>query len=175
MSHARRPVLFPQASSTHGAGGPGFSGRQPPATIKAAQLNRMIERLGVLQIDSVNAVVRSHYLPLFSRLGNYTRRARPGCLESGPASNVVRILGPRSLAAAPGVYPLMRWRMQRRAWQDIYQQLARLAVSSRRHPRVLGCRAQRTGRRQSVDPRGAAGPWWDWSAEKHALEWLFAA
>ncbi|WP_285220565.1 DNA glycosylase AlkZ-like family protein, partial [Pseudomonas aeruginosa] len=20
-----------------------------------------------------------------------------------------------------------------------------------------------------------AGPWWDWSAEKHALEWLFAA
>jgi len=50
----------------------GFHGRQPPATIKAMQLNRLIERLGILQIDSVNALVRSHYLPLFSRLGNYS-------------------------------------------------------------------------------------------------------
>ncbi|MBB3243474.1 uncharacterized protein YcaQ [Pseudomonas sp. Tn43] len=50
----------------------GFNGRQPPAAIKAVQLNRLIERLGILQIDSVNALVRSHYLPLFSRLGNYS-------------------------------------------------------------------------------------------------------
>ncbi len=50
----------------------GFNGRQPPAAIKPVQLNRLIERLGILQIDSVNALVRSHYLPLFSRLGNYS-------------------------------------------------------------------------------------------------------
>ena len=34
---------------------------------------RQIGRLGALQIDSVSAVVRSHYLPLFSRLGAYDR------------------------------------------------------------------------------------------------------
>ena len=32
-----------------------------------------IEDLHLLQIDSVNVLVRSHYLPLFSRLGNYPR------------------------------------------------------------------------------------------------------
>ncbi len=62
LKQARRLALAAQ----------GFNGRQPPATIKPLQLNRLIERLGCLQIDSVNALVRSHYLPLFSRLGNYT-------------------------------------------------------------------------------------------------------
>ena len=41
LKQARRLALAAQ----------GFSGRQPPATIKSAQLNRLIERLGVLQID----------------------------------------------------------------------------------------------------------------------------
>ena len=54
LKQARRLALAAQ----------GFSGRQPPALVKAVQVNRLIERLGVLQIDSVNAVVRSHYLPL---------------------------------------------------------------------------------------------------------------
>mgnify|MGYP006186616677 CR=1 FL=1 len=61
LKQARRLALAAQ----------GFNGRQPP-TVKAPHLNRLIERLGLLQIDSVNAVVRSHYLPLFSRLGSYS-------------------------------------------------------------------------------------------------------
>jgi uncharacterized protein YcaQ len=61
LKQARRLALVAQ----------GFNGRQPPA-VKAAHVNRLIERLGLLQIDSVNAVVRSHYLPLFSRLGSYS-------------------------------------------------------------------------------------------------------
>jgi uncharacterized protein YcaQ len=62
LKQARRLALAAQ----------GFNGRQSPATIKPVHVNRLIERLGLLQIDSVNAVVRSHYLPLFSRLGNYS-------------------------------------------------------------------------------------------------------
>lgn len=62
LKQARRLALAAQ----------GFNGRQPPAAINPVQLNRLIERLGILQIDSVNALVRSHYLPLFSRLGNYS-------------------------------------------------------------------------------------------------------
>jgi uncharacterized protein YcaQ len=77
------------------------------------------------------------------------------------------------------MYPLLRWRMQRaKRGEDIYQQLAK-----------FGREQQDTIRRvlASVEERGAlgagslstrqdkAGPWWDWSAEKHALEWLFAA
>lgn len=76
LKQARRMALAAQ----------GFSGRQAPAQIKAAHLNRLIERLGVLQIDSVNALVRSHYLPVFSRLGSYSHRflnRRPGARGGG--------------------------------------------------------------------------------------------
>ena len=62
LKQARRLALAAQ----------GFTGRQPPAPVKSARLNRLIERLGMVQIDSVNALVRSHYLPLFSRLGHYS-------------------------------------------------------------------------------------------------------
>ena len=57
LKQARRLALAAQ----------GFNGRQPPASIKVPHITQMIERLGVLQIDSVNALVRSHYLPLYSR------------------------------------------------------------------------------------------------------------
>ena len=158
----------------------GFSGRQPAAQVKSTQVNRMIERLGVLQIDSVNALVRSHYLPLFSRLGNYAPELLDlAAWSQGRKRTLFEYWGHEASLLPLSMYPLMRWRMQRAAQgQGIYQQLAR-----------FGREQQDTIRRvlASVEELGAlgagslstrqerAGPWWDWSAEKHALEWLFAA
>ncbi|WP_460952654.1 winged helix-turn-helix domain-containing protein [Pseudomonas marginalis] len=170
LKQARRMALAAQ----------GFSGRQAPALIKAVHLNRMIERLGVLQIDSVNAVVRSHYLPLFSRLGNYS----PLILEQaawsqGRRRSLFEYWGHEASLLPMALYPLMRWRMARaKQGQGIYSQMAR-----------FGREQQATIQRvlQTVEEQGAlgagslstreerAGPWWDWSDEKHALEWLFAA
>ncbi|MGB7647821.1 MAG: winged helix-turn-helix domain-containing protein [Pseudomonas fluorescens] len=170
LKQARRMALVAQ----------GFSGRQAPAVIKAAHLNRVIDRLGVLQIDSVNAVVRSHYLPLFSRLGDYA----PLLLEDaawsqGRRRSLFEYWGHEASLLPMALYPLMRWRMERaKLGQGIYAQMAR-----------FGREQQATVHRvlQAVEERGAlgagslstreerAGPWWDWSDEKHALEWLFAA
>ncbi|EXF92622.1 hypothetical protein HK44_010755 [Pseudomonas fluorescens HK44] len=170
LKQARRLALAAQ----------GFTGRQPPAAIKPAQLNRLIERLGILQIDSVNALVRSHYLPLFSRLGNYSADLLDqAAWGQGRQRTLFEYWGHEASLLPLSMYPLMRWRMQRAAQgEGIYQQLAR-----------FGREQQETIRRvlASVQERGAlgagslstrqerAGPWWDWSAEKHALEWLFAA
>ncbi|NWC69111.1 winged helix-turn-helix domain-containing protein [Pseudomonas sp. P7758] len=170
LKQARRLALAAQ----------GFSGRQPPALIKAAQVNRLVERLGVLQIDSVNAVVRSHYLPLFSRLGHYS----PLILEqaawsSGRRRSLFEYWGHEASLLPMALYPLMRWRMERAArGQGIYQQMARFGREQQATiARVLGIVEQQgalgAGSLSTREER--AGPWWDWSDEKHALEWLFAA
>ncbi|AVE07910.1 winged helix-turn-helix domain-containing protein [Pseudomonas palleroniana] len=170
LKQARRMALAAQ----------GFSGRQAPALIKATHLNRLIERLGVLQIDSVNALVRSHYLPLFSRLGNYS----PSILEQaawsqGRRRSLFEYWGHEASLLPMALYPLLRWRMERaRQGQGIYAQMARFG----REQQATIQRVLRTVEQQGALGAGSlstreerAGPWWDWSEEKHALEWLFAA
>src|SRR3954447_17098355 len=49
------------------------SGRPHPPAVGTRQLNLLIQRLGILQIDSVNVFERSHYLPVFARLGTYDK------------------------------------------------------------------------------------------------------
>ena len=44
-----------------------------PAAVGTRQINLLIQRLGLLQIDSVNVFERSHYLPVFARLGSYDK------------------------------------------------------------------------------------------------------
>ncbi|NWC95321.1 MULTISPECIES: winged helix-turn-helix domain-containing protein [unclassified Pseudomonas] len=170
LKQARRLALAAQ----------GFSGRQPPALIKAAQVNRLVERLGVLQIDSVNAVVRSHYLPLFSRLGNYAPQIlEQAAWSSGRRRSLFEYWGHEASLLPMALYPLMRWRMARAAQgQGIYQQMARFGREQQATiARVLGIVEQQgalgAGSLSTREER--AGPWWDWSDEKHALEWLFAA
>lgn len=169
LAEARRLALAAQ----------GF-GRMPRGAIVHKQLQAQIERLGVVQIDSVNALVRSHYLPTFSRLGHYQAEHLDE-LAWGRARRrrLFEYWGHEALLLPLELFPLLRWRMRRAAdGQGIYSQLAKFGVERRDAiDSVL----------QSVRERGAlgagslssrtekAGPWWDWSAEKMALEWLFAA
>jgi len=170
LKQARRLALVAQ----------GFDGRLPSASVQPSRLNRLIERLGVLQIDSVNALVRSHYLPLFSRLGHYDRDLLDQAAWSqGRRRTLFEYWGHEASLLPVAMYPLMRWRMVRAArGEGIYQQLARFG----RERQDVIRRVLQAVRDQGAIGAGSlstrqekAGPWWDWSAEKHALEWLFAA
>lgn len=169
LAQARRLALAAQ----------GFGG-VTAAVPGTAQLARMLRRLGVVQIDSVNALVRSHYLPLFSRLGHYPSELLDQLAwGKGRQRKLFEYWGHEASLLPLELYPLLRWRMQRaRQGQGIYRQLA--AFGREQQPtiaRVLAAVAERgalgAGSLSTREER--AGPWWDWSAEKHALEWLFAA
>ncbi|MFL7965729.1 winged helix-turn-helix domain-containing protein [Pseudomonas kielensis] len=170
LKQARRLALAAQ----------GFDGRSPPAPVQSSRLNRLIERLGVLQIDSVNALVRSHYLPLFSRLGHYPRDLLDQAAWSqGRRRTLFEYWGHEASLLPMSMYPLMRWRMDRASrGEGIYQQLARFGHERQDVIRRVLASVQEQGAlgAGSLSTRQEkAGPWWDWSAEKHALEWLFAA
>ncbi|UVM15278.1 winged helix-turn-helix domain-containing protein [Pseudomonas sp. B21-023] len=169
LAQARRLALSAQ----------GF-GKSPAHPPTLATLKRMLQRLGVVQIDSVNALVRSHYLPLFSRLGDY-----PADLLDQLAwgkrrqRRLFEYWGHEASLLPLELYPLMRWRMADAAdGKGIYRQLATFGRERREViDRVLAAVRERgalgAGSLSTREER--AGPWWDWSEEKHALEWLFAA
>lgn len=155
-------------------------GKQPESAPTLPAIKRMLQRLGVVQIDSVNALVRSHYLPLFSRLGDYS----PATLDQlawgrGRQRQLFEYWGHEASLLPMSLYPLLRWRMAHAAdGRGIYRQLAqfgreRQAVIARVLAAVREQGALGAGSLSTRQER--AGPWWDWSEEKHALEWLFAA
>ena len=55
---------------------------RPNAAGKAALLD-MIRKIGLLQLDSIHVVARSHYLVMLSRLGPYDPRDLGACSSSG--------------------------------------------------------------------------------------------
>ncbi|MDF3936081.1 winged helix-turn-helix domain-containing protein [Pseudomonas citronellolis] len=170
LKQARRLALAAQ----------GFAARKPRAQVQRRHLQQVLERLGVVQIDSVNALVRSHYLPLFSRLGNYSQALLDeAAWSAGRHRRMFEYWGHEASLLPLELYPLMRWRMRRAAaGQGIYKQLARFGEEHREVlERVLqAVREQGALGAGSLTTRSErAGPWWDWSDEKHALEWLFAA
>ena len=100
-------------------------GRTPPAAPGRRHVRDLVRRLGVVQIDSVNVVARTHYLPGFSRLGAYPREA----LEAeawGSRRGLFEYWGHEASLLPVESQPLLRWRMaQARDGHGIWGGVAR--------------------------------------------------
>lgn len=146
----------------------GFGNRGP--------LLKTIKQIGLLQLDSVNVLVRSHYLPLFSRLGPYDTAALDKLSQKAPRQ-LFEYWGHEASLIPITYHPLFRWRMQQaREGRGGWQGPARLA---RERPDFIKAVMQEIADR---GPLGAGeleqggkstGNWWGWSDGKRALEWLF--
>ena len=74
----------------------------------------MIRRLHLLQIDSVNVVTRSHYLPLYSRLGAYPQETLDTRAFGRTKQRAMFECWAHEASLLPmELHPLMRWRMAR--------------------------------------------------------------
>ena len=152
----------------------GFA-RPHPATAGPRHVRDTARRLGVIQIDSVNVVSRTHYLPAFSRLGTYPREA----LEAeawGRKPSLFEYWGHEASLMPIETQPLMRWRMARaRDGRGIWTGLNRFGRERRDYIDGVLAEIERRGPVTGADfatgERGKPG-WWEWSDGKRALEWL---
>lgn len=152
-------------------------GNRPRGRVTAAHLAGAIENLGVLQIDSVNVFERSHYMPLFARLGAYVSAILDEMLLAphAPATHVEYWAHEAAFIPVES-WPLWQWKMaaardrqsQKGAWLAEHRQLADSLVD-RLHTEGHATFSQLEGPREK-----RRGSWWDWSDVKQALEYLFA-
>ncbi|MEJ2733508.1 MAG: crosslink repair DNA glycosylase YcaQ family protein, partial [Anaerolineae bacterium] len=146
-----------------------------PATVDRRTLLDTIRQIGLLQLDTIHVVARSHYLVMLSRVGRYDladldallypdRRlfeqwAHAACLI--PAEHYEHF-APAILARRD--HPLQPW-LLRSLGEDAQQILDTvLADVGERGPLAS---------KDFKDPRDRRGTWWDWKPAKTALEILF--
>jgi hypothetical protein len=168
LPQARRVALAAQ----------GF-GLPRPAEVDRGHLRRIADRLSLHQIDSVNVLVRAHYLPAFSRLGGYDRGLIDRAAWGPPGERRLFEYWAHEASLLPlPLYPLLRWRMARadrgeRGWKS----LRAFAGERRAEAEAVLARIRAEGPLAASDFDGAKSRsgWWEWGAAKRALEWLFMA
>jgi uncharacterized protein YcaQ len=140
-------------------------------------LSRTINRLHLLQIDSVNVLVRSHYLPLFSRLGAYDHATLDQRAFTNRKRQMFECWAHEASLVPLDLHPLMRWRMIRaRRGEGTYKSMNRFAREQKAYiNRVLDFVTTNGPTAVSDLPDGgqSSGGWWGWSKGKMALESLF--
>lgn len=150
----------------------GFGRPQVPAGTR--QLNLFMQRLGVLQLDSVNVFERSHYLPAFARLGTYDKAALDRLTFTKRAPYIEYWAHQAALIPLDS-WPLWGWfqeqeragRGRTKTWARDHQPMIDflLAELAAKGPLPASAIEHESNKRN--------GPWWGWSEVKTGLEVLF--
>jgi len=164
-SQARRIALAAQ----------GFTDPPPTGRVDRRHFRRVLGRVGLLQLDSVNVAVRAHYMPLFSRLGPYDRDALDRWAYS--SGELFEYWGHEASLLPVELHPLLRWRMTRALDGETWGGVRKVAQDRPEFVAAVLDEVRRRGplRAGAIDdgPRVRRGTMWDWSDAKKALEWLF--
>ncbi len=159
LAQARRIALAAQ----------GFNDPKPKGAVGVRQFRRAMDRMTILQLDSVNVLCRSHFLPMLARLGPYDRDKLDRYLYH--SGEHFEYLSHEASITSQQNQPLLRHRTRTtRRWVDrikadlpgyvdaVYDEVSeRGAVSVK----------------DLADPGDRSGPWWGHSKGKRALECLY--
>lgn len=132
-----------------------------------------MDSVGLIQIDSVNVLVRSQEMPLFSRLGNHPRSLIPDATASG---ELFEYWCHEASHLPVKMHPLLRWRMEEARNGSMWPGIQRIAKSKPKLVNEIRERIYNEGPLVAGDVRtrtGAKGSWWDWDEGKAILEYLF--
>jgi uncharacterized protein YcaQ len=168
IARARRVALAAQ----------GFADPRPAGRIDRRHLRRVFGQVGLVQIDSVNVLARSHYMPPFSRLGPYPQETLDDMAYR--QKELFEYWGHEASYMPMAMYPLFRWRMRRATTGETWGSMARL---HRERPGYVRDVLQQVRERGPVavsdledSGHRRTDAWgWNWKAGKIALEYLFWA
>jgi hypothetical protein len=163
IAQARRYALAAQ----------GFTEPRSSGRVDVRHFRRVLDRVLVIQLDSVNVFSRAHYMPFFSRLGGYDRAGLDRWLwRSG---EMFEYWGHMASVLPVSDHRLFRWRMERGyIWTPAEKVLAT-------RPGYLDAILEEVRERGPLqtsdleDPgiKDPNGSMWNWSDGKIALEMLF--
>ncbi len=150
----------------------GFADPRPSGRIDRRHVRKVFDRVGLIQIDSVNVLVRSQELPLFARLGPHPRDLIPKLLATGELfeywAHEASLLPIETLS-------WFRWQMDQ--GQIRWSGIRRMAED---HPDVVDRIHAEVADRGPIAPsdiadrEGKTGPWWGWDNTQRAFAVLFA-
>ena len=152
----------------------GFDTARPKTKATQRHVDALISRLGVIQIDSVNVLVRSQELPLFSRLGNHNRNAIPKATEQ---QKLFEYWGHEAAHLPVEIHPLFRWKMEAaRLGKAKHWGLTSFYDDNKAFVKRMLKYVEKNGSitsRELSTRTEKKGTWWDWDEAKVALEYLF--
>src|SRR5918993_2346320 len=149
-------------------------GRTVPETASTRAVGGVVDRLGLLQIDSVNVFERSHYLPAFSRVGVYDRAALDR-ITSGRRGRMVEYWAHQAAFIPRELWPLFEFRREefRRAGSDWGGWVAENRPLADWLRAELAANGPMRASEIEHDANERRGPWWGWSDVKRTLEMMF--
>lgn len=159
-SQARRIALHAQ----------GFGNKRPEGRVDRRHLRKVLDHIGLIQIDSVNVLVRSQELPLFARLGPHPRSLIPDATAAG---ELFEYWVHEACHVPVEQRPLYGWMMKNHPrWKRMREfaaergELIESVLERLRHDGPLVA--------SDLEMRDRPkGEWWDWDDGKYALEHLF--
>jgi uncharacterized protein YcaQ len=163
LASARRIALAAQ----------GFASPRPSGRVDRRHLRKVLDHIGLIQIDSVNVLARSQELTLFSRLGNHPRSLIPGATADG---ELFEYWCHEASHLPTSMHRLVRWRMEDARNGTMWPGLQRFAKSKSQFVQEVRDRVFNDGPLVAGDVKTRTGPkgsWWDWDDGKAALEYLF--
>jgi uncharacterized protein YcaQ len=167
LAQARRIALAAQ----------GFTDPAPGGQVTQRHLKRVFDRVGLVQMDSVNVLQRAHYMPLFSRLGAYPTELLDRAAYTRPRT-VFEYWGHEASLLPVALHPAMRWRMAR-AGEFAWGRMRRIAAEQPELVKWVRDEIAERGPMTAAEveqdrPASRTDHWgWNWSDVKAALEWLF--
>jgi hypothetical protein len=153
-------------------GAQGFTAPRPAGRVDVRHFRRVMGDVGLLQLDSVNVIARSHYLPVLARLGTYDQDALDR--YTARSGELFEYWAHAACLVPVEQHALFRWRMEgMRPW-------SRVQALEDEHPGYLATVLAEVAEQGPVavsdldDPGARTGSWWGYGKGKIALEWLFA-